>query len=161
MERQTSELWGRRSRVLSQLTFDNVRAYRSPAYFFLMGYYESNFNYQIFYFQVYGNMVEENRIYQWLQKIFSEKVYSIKLFPAIMGKSEQNVLCTPKKLPAPTLCLWTYIQISAIHQQGHQKKVIVTLLHSLKFDDRLFCAVTFLQTPFWKFEPDLKINACG
>jgi len=50
-------------------------------------------------------MVEENRMYKQLQKMCSEKV-CLPCWPANLGKFCQNILCTPKKLPAPILHLW-------------------------------------------------------
>jgi len=46
MERQTSELWSRCSRVLSQLTSDSVLA-QPVAYFFSVGLSKQNFNFQV------------------------------------------------------------------------------------------------------------------
>ena len=39
------------------------------SYFFRLVYEEPNFKYQIFCFQVYGDMLEENIMYQQVQKI--------------------------------------------------------------------------------------------
>jgi len=41
----------------------------SQAYFFQWCYYERNFKYQILYFQVCGNLVEENRMCQQLRGV--------------------------------------------------------------------------------------------
>ena len=67
----------------------------SLAYFYLVKYH-------IFCLQVYGNLEEENRMYQRLKKIYSEKVCRIKFLRTNLGKYGQNILCTPKILPAPT-----------------------------------------------------------
>jgi len=45
---------------------------------------------------VYGNMVEENVMYQQLQKIWREKVWHINVFWANLGKFGQISL-TPQK----------------------------------------------------------------
>jgi len=56
----------------------------------------------MFYFQVYGNLVDESITYQQLQKVCMEKVCRTKIFRASFGKFGQNVLCTHKKVPALT-----------------------------------------------------------
>jgi len=50
---------------------------------------------------MYVNIVEENVMYQQLQKISGESLYK-KVFRANLAKSGQNILRTPKKLLAPT-----------------------------------------------------------
>jgi len=52
----------------------------SLAYVFQLGYWETNFKYQVFNFQVYGNVVEEYIMYQELQKMCRDKFYRIKVF---------------------------------------------------------------------------------
>jgi len=47
-------------------------------------------------------MVEENIMYQQLQKISREKICSIKFWEENLGKFGQNNLCTTKKFPALT-----------------------------------------------------------
>jgi len=47
-------------------------------------------------------MVEENRMYQQLEKISTGSVCRIKVFRANLGKFGQNILFTPNKLPAST-----------------------------------------------------------
>jgi len=96
MERQTSKLWGRCSECRASWLL--TKFLHSLAYLFQLGYYEPNFKYQIFYFQVYGNLVEENMMYKQLQKFCRKKVCRIKVFG-------QNILCTPQKLPVPTSML--------------------------------------------------------
>jgi len=70
----------------------------SLAYLFQLGYKQPNAKYQIFYFQVYGNMVEENRMYQQLQKMCREKV-CLKSF------SGKISLCTLKNCLLLHLCV--------------------------------------------------------
>jgi len=45
-----------------------------------------NFTYQFFYFQVYGNLVEENVMYRQLQKICRENVCDVDVFRVNLGK---------------------------------------------------------------------------
>jgi len=53
-------------------------------FFFQWCYYERNFKYRIFYFQVYDNLVEKNRMYQHLRGITSgvasPKIWGINKF---------------------------------------------------------------------------------
>jgi len=96
MERQT--------RVLSQLASENILT--QPVR--LLGTKFQSL-YQIVYFQVYGNLVEENMMYQHLQKICSEKVCCITVFQAnweYLGK----VSLLPKKIA----CSYTYVTHSNI-----------------------------------------------
>jgi len=62
------------------------------AYFFQLGYLEQNFKYRVLYFQVYVKIVEENRMYQLLQKICREKVCHIKLFGQIWENRAKYLL---------------------------------------------------------------------
>jgi len=77
------------------------------------------FKHHVFHFQVYGNRVEENRMYQQLQNIRREKVCRIKVFRENLGKFSQKIFCTPPKLPAhiaisgvDKICLNSFIQKS-------------------------------------------------
>ena len=47
---------------------------------------EPNFNYQLFYFQISGNLVEENIEYKQLQKICREKAFCMNVFWAHLSK---------------------------------------------------------------------------
>jgi len=55
MERQTSELWGRYWECWAKWLLTLIL--HSLAYLLMLDYYEPNFKFQIFYFQVYRNMV--------------------------------------------------------------------------------------------------------
>jgi len=70
----------------------------SLAYFFQLGYQEQEFKCQIFYSNVYGNMVEENRMYQQLQKFCMENVCCMKVFRGNLSK----ICLHPQKMLAPT-----------------------------------------------------------
>ena len=65
----------------------------SLAYLFQLGYKQPNAKYQIFYFQVYGNMVEENRMYQQLQKMCREKV-CLKSFSDKISFALSKIACS-------------------------------------------------------------------
>jgi len=65
-------------RVLSQLVSDNVLAH--PSVHIFSWVLKTNFKWQIFYFLVYGKMVEENILYQQLQKICREKFVALIFF---------------------------------------------------------------------------------
>jgi len=52
---------------------------------------------------MYGNMVDENLMYQQLQKICRGSLYK-KVFRANLGKSGKNILRTPKQIA----CSYTY-----------------------------------------------------
>jgi len=69
--------------------------------------------YQIFYFQVYGNLVEENIMYQELQNTCRKKHCRLKAFRASLGEFGQNILRIPHKLPGltPMVC---YVIIVAL-----------------------------------------------
>jgi len=54
--------------------------FHSLAYFYQLSFKETNFKYQIFYFPVYVDFVEENILYQQLRKNFREKICRIKVF---------------------------------------------------------------------------------
>jgi len=59
------------------------------------------------YFQVYGNMVEENSMYQQLQKICRENVYRRKVFGKIWGNSVNISQAPPKS--CLLLHLWIHL----------------------------------------------------
>ena len=86
-------------RLLSQLASDNVLA--QPSVRFSVGLLRTKFQVTNFYLQVHEGMVEENRMYQELQNICSEKVCHTIVFRANLWKLGQNILCNPKQLPAP------------------------------------------------------------
>jgi len=89
--------WDRCSKLLSQLDFGNVLAQSSILF---LSYQKPNFKYyqkyQIFCLQAFGNLVEENIMYQPLKSICREKVCHIKVFRTDLGKYGQNILCTTK-----------------------------------------------------------------
>jgi len=87
MEWQTSELRGRCPRILSELASDNVLA--QPSVLRLLG---AKFQVQTFYFQVYGNMVEETIMYHKLQTIRREKAGRMKIFRAKYPLHPKNCL---------------------------------------------------------------------
>jgi len=94
--------------LLSQLTSDNVLA--QPTVLF-PGYVTKNqiSSTKYLHFQVYGNMIEETRMYQQLQKICREKICRIKVFRTNLRKLGKSILCTPKDLPVPTFMSgWAY-----------------------------------------------------
>jgi len=64
-------------RVLSQLASLTMFLH-ILAYFFSDGYLEPNFKYQIFYFRLYRNMIE-NRMFQQLQKICTNKRFMFEV----------------------------------------------------------------------------------
>jgi len=77
------------------------------AYFFAVSLLKNktNFKYQFFYFQVYGVMLEENRMYQQLTKICREKVCRIKVIRASLDKFGQKSFEPPKNYLLLHLCL--------------------------------------------------------
>jgi len=97
---EISELWSRCSEYW--VSWLLTMLLHSLAYIF-GSVSKTNFEYQFVLFQVYGNIVEEIIMYQQLQKICREKVYRIKVFRENLENFGQNILCTPKKLPAPML----------------------------------------------------------
>ena len=68
----------------------------------MLRYQEPNSKYEIFHFQVYGNMVEENEMYQQLQIICKEEVGRINIFLTNLVKFDKKAFATPNDCLLPT-----------------------------------------------------------
>ena len=71
----------------------------------MLRYQEPNSKYEIFHFQVYGNMVEENEMYQQLQIICKEEVGRINIFRTNLVKFDKKAFATPNDCLLLHLCL--------------------------------------------------------
>ena len=94
-EWKISEVWGRCSRISSQLASNNVLP--QPSVLFSVGL---RTKLQVPNFQVYGDTADENIMNQQPQKIWREKVCRINAYRENLWKFGQNIFCAPK-LSAP------------------------------------------------------------
>jgi len=93
----------------------------------------------MFYFQVYGNLVEKNIVYQQLQKlqtIFSEKVCRTKFFGQIWANSCHVFFAPPKN--CQIVCSYNYtlldervfsaLKCSCLKYEGFAEKTSLRLI---------------------------------
>jgi len=103
MERQTSEVCGRCSRVLNQLASENVLT--QPGVRFSIGLLSTKFQETNFLFSCLWQLGRgKYNVQTAIQKTCWEKLYRIDVFQAHLGKYGKNILCTPKKFVLLHLC---------------------------------------------------------
>jgi len=98
-EWKTLELWGRCSRKLSQQDTDSVLA--QPSVRFQLGHLSTEFQVPNFLFSsLWQHGRGKYNVPTAIEKLWGKRL-SHRSFRSNLGKCGQNILCTPKQLPAP------------------------------------------------------------